>query len=194
MDVFSPDGSRIVYNRIAREDRTWKRYYGGMAQDLWLYEFATATDRRLTDYRGTDRLPMWIGDDIYFASDREDEIFDIYRLDLDTRDLSRLTHVSGSALNPVPGKSIEGERIGFQAFHRGKWDLFVADADQGENVGTSEPVADEVVLAPFVPAVSITIDPEHDGPPELREYLDCLLRLRHHRAVDDAQDCRCPFS
>ena len=30
---FSPDGSKIAYNRIAREDRTWKRYYGGMAQD-----------------------------------------------------------------------------------------------------------------------------------------------------------------
>ena len=73
----------------------------------------------------------------------------------------KLTHVSGAAVNPVPGTSIEGERVGFQAYHRGRWDLFVADADQGENVGTSEPVADEVVLAPFVPAVSITIDPEN---------------------------------
>jgi tricorn protease len=78
---FSPDGSRIAYNRIAREDRTWKRYYGGMAQDLWLYEFATATDRRLTDYRGTDRLPMWIEDDIYFASDRGGEV-NLWRYDL----------------------------------------------------------------------------------------------------------------
>ncbi len=61
--AFSPDGGSIVYNRIAREDRTWKRYLGGMAQDLWLYDFATRDDRKLTDYRGTDRLPMWIGDD-----------------------------------------------------------------------------------------------------------------------------------
>jgi tricorn protease len=57
----SPDGRLIVYNRIAREDRTWKRYHGGMAQDLWLYDFNTTTDRRLTDWKGTDRLPMWIG-------------------------------------------------------------------------------------------------------------------------------------
>jgi tricorn protease len=74
---FSPDGTKIVYNRIAREDRTWKRYFGGMAQDLWLYDFATRDDRRLTDYRGTDRLPMWIADTIYFAPDR-DRVLNIY--------------------------------------------------------------------------------------------------------------------
>ncbi|MEJ2190610.1 MAG: peptidase S41, partial [Acidobacteriota bacterium] len=38
---YSADGTEIVYNRIAREDRTWKRYFGGMAQDLWLYDFQT---------------------------------------------------------------------------------------------------------------------------------------------------------
>jgi tricorn protease len=79
--AFSPDGARIAYNRIAREDRTWKRYYGGMAQDLWLYELATGTDRRLTDYRGTDRLPMWVGEALYFASDR-DGTLNIWRHDL----------------------------------------------------------------------------------------------------------------
>jgi hypothetical protein len=100
------------------------------------------------------------GERLYFASDREDEIFDIYRLDLATRELYRLTYVTGGAINPVPGNSIEGERVGFQAYHRGVWDLYVADADQGEKVGTSEPVGEEVQLEPFVPAVSIAIDPD----------------------------------
>ncbi len=87
---FSADGSRIAYNRIAREDRTWKRYFGGMAQDLWLYDLATREDRQLTDYRGTDRLPMWIGDTIYFASDRDGPL-NIYAYRLTGGDIEQIT-------------------------------------------------------------------------------------------------------
>ncbi|MDX2472920.1 MAG: PDZ domain-containing protein, partial [Candidatus Krumholzibacteria bacterium] len=68
---FNADGSQLAYNRIAREARTWKRYQGGMAQDVWVYDFASGQDTRLTDFIGTDRLPMWIGDAVYFVSDRE---------------------------------------------------------------------------------------------------------------------------
>jgi tricorn protease len=88
---FSPDGKMIAYNRIAREHRTWKRYDGGTAQDLWLEDFSTSEDRRLTDFSGTDRLPMWIGDRIYFASDR-DGTLNIYSYDLATEDIEQLTH------------------------------------------------------------------------------------------------------
>ena len=88
---FSPDGAMIAYNRIAREDRTWKRYFGGMAQDLWLYDLATREDRRLTDYPGTDRLPMWIGDSIYFVSDREGPL-EIYRYGSADGTIERITN------------------------------------------------------------------------------------------------------
>ena len=88
---FSADGAKIAYNRVAREDRTWKRYFGGMAQDLWLYDFDSQADRRLTDYRGTDRLPMWIGDALYFASDR-DRVLNIYRYDLADGRIGKITH------------------------------------------------------------------------------------------------------
>ncbi|MGB7294210.1 MAG: hypothetical protein WBC70_01345, partial [Candidatus Aminicenantales bacterium] len=36
---FSPDDKRLAYNRIFREFRTWKRYRGGMADDIWIYDF-----------------------------------------------------------------------------------------------------------------------------------------------------------
>ena len=35
---YSPDGNRIAYNRIFRNFRTWKRYQGGMAQDITIYD------------------------------------------------------------------------------------------------------------------------------------------------------------
>lgn len=68
--MFSPDGRSIVYTPIDREFRSWKRYRGGRAQDIWTYDLEQNTSRRLTDHRATDHQPMWIGDTIYFVSDR----------------------------------------------------------------------------------------------------------------------------
>ena len=121
----SPDGTRIVYNRIAREERTWKRYRGGMAQDLWLYDFATATDRRLTTYRGTDRLPMWVGHDIVFASDR-DGALNLYRLETERDRMTRLTnHETWDVRRPAS----DGRRIVYEL----AGDLWLLDPESGED-------------------------------------------------------------
>lgn len=149
---FSPDGRFLVYSSNR----------GGPSKLIRLDLDEPGDRDQLTFGPGSDEGAAFSpdGERLYFASDREDGIYDIYRLDLESRDLYRLTFVSGGAINPVPGASIEGERIGFQAFHRGGWDLYVADADQGAPVGRSVPADNEVKLEPFVPAVSITIDPE----------------------------------
>ena len=68
--TLSPDGTRFVYTPIMREFRTWKRYQGGRAQDLWIYDLARDTSEKITDFEGTDNQPVWIGDTIYFTSDR----------------------------------------------------------------------------------------------------------------------------
>jgi tricorn protease len=68
---FSSDGNRIAFQFISREFRTWKRYRGGMASDIWLYDFARNTSRKMTDFEGTDAVPMWHNDTIYFLSDRD---------------------------------------------------------------------------------------------------------------------------
>jgi len=38
---YSPDGQKIVYNRIFRNFRSWKRYDGGLSQELYLYDFSS---------------------------------------------------------------------------------------------------------------------------------------------------------
>ncbi|MBX3464470.1 MAG: PD40 domain-containing protein [Planctomycetes bacterium] len=67
---FAPDGRRLVYSPLFRDFRTWKRYEGGWAQDLHVFDPATGTATNVTDHPRTDRDPMWIGDRIWFASDR----------------------------------------------------------------------------------------------------------------------------
>ena len=67
---FNADGTKLAYNRVFREFRTWKRYRGGMADDVWVYDFATKKTTQLTDDPAQDIAPMWHGDTIYFVSDR----------------------------------------------------------------------------------------------------------------------------
>ena len=66
----SPDGTEFAYTPIDRDFRSWKRYRGGRAQDVWVYDLARNASRRLTNFGGSDHQPAWVGDTIYFASDR----------------------------------------------------------------------------------------------------------------------------
>ncbi len=86
-----PKHTGIAYNRIGREMRTWKRYEGGMAQDIWVKDFATNEITKITDWDGTDNFPMWEGRTIYFSSDRQDGTLNIYGYDLDSKETTRLT-------------------------------------------------------------------------------------------------------
>ena len=47
----SPDGRSIAYNRITREDATWKRYQGGEAQDIWMGRLDRGDFQRITSWR-----------------------------------------------------------------------------------------------------------------------------------------------
>ncbi len=69
--ALSPDGSKLVFTPVDREFRNWKRYKGGRATDLWVYDLKANTSEQITDFPGTDQLPVWAGDNIFFASDRD---------------------------------------------------------------------------------------------------------------------------
>ncbi|MGH8312164.1 MAG: S41 family peptidase [Gammaproteobacteria bacterium] len=93
MLTYSPDGQSIAYNRIFRNFRTWKRYQGGLAQDVWLYNFKDKKSTRITDYPGADMDPMWYGHLIYFISDRgPEERKNLWVYDLNTKQFRQVTH------------------------------------------------------------------------------------------------------
>jgi tricorn protease len=93
---FSADGTKVAYNRIFRNFRTWKRYTGGLAQDITIYDIKNnVVDQVIphTDY--TDTFPMWHGNTIYFTSDRGPEHrLNLYSYDQASKQVEQLTKFS----------------------------------------------------------------------------------------------------
>ncbi|HEY6337424.1 MAG TPA: PDZ domain-containing protein [Candidatus Sulfotelmatobacter sp.] len=91
---FNTDGTKIAYNRIFRNFRTWKRYTGGLAQDIYIYDLKNNVFEQQiphTDY--TDTFPMWHGNTVYFTSDRGAEHrLNIYSYDMGTKQVEQITH------------------------------------------------------------------------------------------------------
>ncbi len=87
---YSPDKSKLAYNRVFREFRTWKHYKGGMADDIWIYDFKTKQTENITHSITQDMFPMWVGEKIYFVSERERPT-NLYCYDLKTKITRKVT-------------------------------------------------------------------------------------------------------
>ncbi len=88
--VVDDTASWLAYTPVAQSEfRTWKRYQGGLAQDVWLFNLVSFESRRVTDHPGTDSLPMWHGHELYFLSDRDPKA----RLNLWMYDVQKRTTV-----------------------------------------------------------------------------------------------------
>jgi tricorn protease len=70
--AISPDGEWLAYTPYTRDFATWKRYRGGTASDIWLFNLKTLKSRKITNWEGTDTLPMWHRDRLYYLSDQGD--------------------------------------------------------------------------------------------------------------------------
>ncbi len=88
--TFSPDGKRIAYAPMFRDFRHWKRYQGGWAQDLYVFDLATKQQKKIAASPRTERDPMWIGEQVYFASDR-DGTLNLFSVDPATDAVKQLT-------------------------------------------------------------------------------------------------------
>lgn len=87
---FSPDGNKLAYNKDAQDNATWKRYKGGRAQEIYIYDLKTDVETNISNYDGSDRMPMWIGDKIYFSSDR-DRVLNIWSYDTGSGKIEQVT-------------------------------------------------------------------------------------------------------
>ncbi|MDB6095125.1 MAG: protease [Verrucomicrobia bacterium] len=88
---YSPDDTKIAYNRVFREFRTWKQYRGGMADDIWIFDLKSGGLENITNNPAQDIFPMWAPNGkIYFVSERTARA-NLFSYDLATKQTKQLT-------------------------------------------------------------------------------------------------------
>lgn len=111
---FSPDGSKIAFNRNNSYMFNWRRYRGGTQGRVGIYDFATKSYSELPTGREQNYHPMWIGDSIYYLSDKNDGTLNIYSYNLKSKKSGQLTKFTDADLKfpSTDGKTIVFEHNG----------------------------------------------------------------------------------
>lgn len=87
---YSADGSRIAYTPRDTIGSDWRFYRGGRASQIAIARLSDSHVDKLTVGEFNDRFPMWVGDKIYFVSDRN-AIYNLYVYDVKTKLTKQLT-------------------------------------------------------------------------------------------------------
>jgi tricorn protease len=88
--AWSPGGNQMVYSPRARDFRTEKRYSGGQANQLYIFDVETYAAKKISEGERASRDPMWIGDAIYYDSDRDGH-FNLYHYDTKSGKTTQVT-------------------------------------------------------------------------------------------------------
>ncbi len=90
--AISDDGSTLAYMPLSRDFRTWKRYRGGTAPEIWLFGLTDLQAKNVTQNDANDTQPMWHGSTLYFMSDRDGKLrANIWALDVNTGEERQVT-------------------------------------------------------------------------------------------------------
>jgi tricorn protease len=92
--AYSPDGAYLAYVPLPRAFNAWKRYRGGMATPIWIAKLADSSVQMLPRVDSNDFNPMWVGDQIYFLSDRSGPI-SLFSFDRKTEKVKKLIENTG---------------------------------------------------------------------------------------------------
>ncbi len=101
---FSPDGKRIIMDRMDRWDVEWRAYRGGQNTPLILLNLADQSEILLPNPSSFDVMPLWLGDMIYFMSDRKGGVSNIWSYDPASGNLAQITNFSGADVKYIDGK------------------------------------------------------------------------------------------
>lgn len=155
----SDDGQWIAYTPHSRDFRTWKRYRGGMATDIWLFNISDYTSRKITDWEGTDTYPMWHDGTVYYLSDNGPEHrLNIWSFDPDSAKREQVTKFADDDVKfPAIGPGARG--AGEIVFQNGA-SLYLLD------LGTKKSKAVEVSIPgdrPSIRAKAIDVKDQING-------------------------------
>lgn len=90
-EAFSPDGRQMAFEEVSQWDIEWRNYRGGQNRPIQIFNFSDSTATALPWDRSKDTWPVWLGNAIYFISDR-DYAGNVWRYDVTSKQLSQVTH------------------------------------------------------------------------------------------------------
>ena len=113
---YSPDGKSMAYTPIAGRFQQWKNYRGGTVATIWLISLSDYSVVKIPQPEGrcNDTDPAWIGNKVYFRSDRNGE-FNLFSYDVNSEELKQLTTFKDFPIISLSGgsESIVFEQAGY---------------------------------------------------------------------------------
>lgn len=101
---YSQDGKQMIIDRMSRWDEEWRAYRGGQNTPLVILNLGNSKETLLPNNKTTDIKPIWMGDNIYFLSDR-DFVMNIWSFNTKTSELKQLTNYKGSDIKSLSGQN-----------------------------------------------------------------------------------------
>ncbi len=149
----SPDGTSLAFQPLSREFRTWKRYRGGTAPEIWLFNLETLEASNITANDANDAQPMWAGRTLYFLSDRGPRMrANIWARDMDSGEFRQVTTFTD---DDVRFPAIGPDEIVFEA----GGDLWLLDLEsESYDKVAVQVVTDRSTLRPRTENVAGSID------------------------------------
>ncbi|MFI5183774.1 MAG: PDZ domain-containing protein [Vicinamibacteria bacterium] len=91
---FSPDGTHVAYVPHGQWQEAWKRYRGGQTTPIWIADLKDSSVVKVPRDNSNDHSPVWIGDTVYFLSDRSGPV-SLFAYDTKTKQVSEAAHSDG---------------------------------------------------------------------------------------------------
>jgi tricorn protease len=133
---YSPDGTHLAYVPVFRWEPYWKGYRGGQTTPVWIANLADSSVVKVPRQNSNDSVPMWVGDTVYFLSDRDGPVT-LFAYD---------THDGGvTRLLPASGFDITSASAGAGAIVYAKFDsLHLYDIATHQSLTVHVSIADEL--------------------------------------------------
>ncbi len=138
---FSPDGQRLAYEPLPRGFNAWKRYRGGMASYIWIAAMSDSSIERIPREDSNDFNAMWIGDKVYFLSDREGPIT-LFSYDTKAKRVTKLINNTGL---DIKAATATGDAIVYEQF--GALNIFDLKSNKSSKVNVTIN-ADQLAVRP----------------------------------------------
>ena len=186
---YSPDSTRFVYVPNLRWQDSWKRYRGGQATPVYIVTLSDLSLEKLPRENSNDFAPVWMGDTVYFLSDRNGAVT-LFAYDTKTKSVKQAVENKGLDLKSL---SAGPDALVYEQFGG----IYVYDPQKGESKKVDIHIAGDLpATRPHFEKVADKISGAAISPSGTRAVFEAARRrpCRRKRATNEpdahAGDCR----